>query len=130
MINPTGGAIRNDSEGHGHYGARRGSRLHLGTDYELKWPNQPVVAPISGVISRRVYAYVNDPQWQGLEIIGRRATVKLLYVLVDNDLIGKEVQAGDVIGTAQDISQRYNPAMAPHVHLEITSLDPECLVEI
>ena len=130
MTNPTGGEIRNDSKGQGHYGASRGHRTHPGTDYKLKWSSQPVVAPIDGLVSRRVYAYADDPQWQGLEIVGKRMTVKLLYVNIDEELIGSWVKAGDVIGTAQDISKRYGPDMIPHVHVEIVSLDPQCLMEV
>lgn len=129
MLNPTGGKIRNDSEGQGHYGAKRGNRLHAGTDYECI-PAQPVIAPIAGGIPRKIQVYKGDTLWQGLEIVGRRMTVRLFYVLADPDLIGTHVQSGDVIGFAQDISRKYGKKMKPHVHLEITSLDPECLVGV
>lgn len=129
MINPTGGEIRNDSAGQGHYGARRGSRLHKGVDYVCT-PEQPVVAPIAGVVTRKVYAYVDDPQWVGLEIRGKRATVKLLYVAPLDNVMGRWVEAGANIGLAQDISKRYSPQMTPHVHTEITHLDPACLVGV
>ena len=125
MINPTGGPVRRDPQGAGHYGASRGHRLHKGTDYVCT-PGQDVVAPIDGLIKRKVWAYADDFQWVGLEIAGRRASVKLLYVEMSVE-IGDWVTAGAVVGKAQDISERYNPEMVPHVHIEITNLDFECL---
>ena len=129
MINPTGKKIRNDREGFGYYGAPRGHRVHKGTDFECD-PFQEVKAPISGVVTRKVYAYADDPQWTGVEIEGERGVVKLLYINPLNNILGKTVSAGDIVGYAQDISKRYSPDMTPHVHLEIVSLDPMCLVEV
>ena len=44
MISPTGLGIRNDIEGSGEYGARRGSRKHAGIDYVCK-DGQNIFAP-------------------------------------------------------------------------------------
>ncbi len=129
MKNPTGKAIRNDSKGQGHYGARRGRRLHKGTDY-LSGKGDPVFAPISGVIARRVQVYADDTRWVGVEITGERVTVKLFYVVIAPFTVGTTVDCGDVIGVSQDISEKYGDEMLPHVHLEITNLDPECLMEV
>ncbi len=129
MINPTGGKIRNDSKGQGHYGAKRGRRLHKGIDNECV-AGQRVRAPIAGKIRRKVQAYPGEPEWVGLELVGKRATVKLLYVEPYPSLIGKTVVAGAVIGVAQDISLKYGPEMTPHVHCEITAIDPECLMDV
>jgi len=131
LLNPTGGEIRSDSMGDGHYGARRdnGSRTHAGIDF-VAIPYQPVIAPISGIITRKVIVYPDSSKWVGLEIKGNRATIKLFYVVPDDDKISIFVHAGDVIGTAQDISKRYSPKMTPHVHLEIVKLDPMCLMEV
>jgi len=129
MLNPTGGTIRNDSEGQGHYGAKRGARLHAGTDYEAI-PGQMVIAPIAGKVTRQVQVYNHDPLWTGLEIVGRRATVQLFYVKIDPDLVGQQVQSGDVIGSAQDIRRKYGPKMIPHIHLQISAIDPECLIGV
>jgi hypothetical protein len=40
------------------------------------------------------------------------------------------VDQGQVIGTAQDISERYNTdrrKMTPHIHLQIDAIDPEAI---
>lgn len=133
MINPTGGAIRNDAMGNGHYGASRGNRKHDGVDY-LCNAYQRVVAPISGKVNRVIQVYKSDSTWVGVEIVGRRATVQLFYVKVTDGLIGQHVVAGDVVGIAQAIGKKYNnggPAMMQdHVHMRITSVDPECFVGV
>ena len=53
MINPTGKGIRSDAAGDGHYGAKRGHRLHFGLDL-LCDPYQPIKAPVGGRISREI----------------------------------------------------------------------------
>ncbi len=129
MKNPTGGKIRSDSQGDGHYGASRGTRKHRGVDYECI-PSQIVYAPISGKITRRVQVYKDSKKWVGIEIAGRRMTIKLFYVTTDPIRIGTDVKCGEPVGLAQDISERYSPEMIPHVHCEIVALDCECLMEV
>jgi len=129
MINPTGGVIRNDSQGQGHYRAWRGRRLHKGVDY-VATPGQMVKAPISGEITRKIQVYRGSKKWVGLEIVGDRATVQLYYVEPNPDIIGTYTVAGRFIGEAQDIRQKYGPEMIAHVHLQIVALDPECLMEV
>jgi len=129
MKNPTGGKIRNDSMGQGHFGAKRGRRLHAGTDYECV-PGQMVYAPICGKIKRRIQVYKGETKWVGVELQGKRMTIKLFYVTTDPVRIGTTVKCGEVIGLAQDISEKYGSAMTPHVHCEISKLDPECLMEV
>jgi len=130
LMNPTGKKIRNDHRGHGHYGARRTKTVngrtvvyaHDGTDYECE-PGQVVTAPFTGVIEREARPY---PGYSGLVLVGRRAKAMMFYVRPDPELIGKSVKIGSRIGLAQDVSKKY-PGMTPHVHLRITSLDPEMI---
>ena len=129
MINPTGGAIRNDVGGNGHYGASRGARKHQGTDY-LVLPGAGVVAPITGRISRVVRVYPDSDKWVGVEIVGLRVTVKLFYVVLFEPLLHTTVEAGDILGLAQNISKRYQTSMKPHIHMEITHIDPQCFVGV
>ena len=129
MKNPTGGKIRNDAMGQGYYGASRGHRKHAGTDYECI-PGQMVYAPICGLIKRRVQVYKGESKWVGIEIVSKRMTIKLFYVTIDPIRIGTTVKCGEVVGLAQDISEKYGSAMTPHVHLEIVKLDPECLMGV
>jgi hypothetical protein len=129
MISPTGLWIRNDAMGEGHYGASRGNgKTHKGTDFEVNLTGK-IYQPLSGVITRRVQVYGNDPRWVGCEIQARRARVHLYYFQVYDFLIGKRVEIGEIIGDPQDISLKYNHKMKPHVHLEIKDCDPMFFME-
>ena len=128
MINITGQGIRNDSKGQGHYRAKRGSRRHKGADYVCT-PGQDVPAPISATIVREAIPYADDDRYSGVVLQGEHMRLKMFYLSPDRSLIGKKVKAGQVIGTAQDISQKYSPAMMPHIHLEIVEMDPELFVD-
>jgi len=39
------------------------------------------------------------------------------------------VEAGEVIGTAQDISKKYGEGMLPHIHVEALSLDVSLFID-
>ena len=134
MISPTGkGMRRPDKWGGGNYRASRkkGMRLHQGVDYTCK-PGQDVVSPITGVIMREARPYA-DPEWvyrySGLVIYNDYCSLKLFYLEPIRHLIGTKVRMGDKVGIAQDISERYE-GMAPHVHLEISSVDPEIFMNL
>jgi len=126
MESPTDLGIRSDSEGQGHYRAKRGKRLHAGTDYLCK-PGQSVFSPIAGKIKRIAYPYP-DKQYSGVVIEGEFFTIKLFYFKPFQDLIGKEVSKGEHIGNAQDISLRYSGDMLPHVHLQVDRVDPNIFI--
>jgi len=132
MMNPTGKKIRNDARGQGHYGARRTKEVdgqtvvyrHDGTDYEADPPGQVVVAPFTGIIEREARPCAG---YSGLLLVGVRARAKLFYVKPDPEIIGSSVKIGQRLGLAQDIGAKY-PGVTPHVHLRITSLDPEMII--
>lgn len=127
MLNPTGRTIRMDSKGSGKFNAPRGSgRKHDGIDLVVK-PGQAILAPIDGIISRRVTAYPNE-NYFGVEIEGRRIIIMLLYLRPLKGIIGSHVQKGDIIGNAQDISRRYNEGMTPHIHFRVIRCDPLLLI--
>jgi hypothetical protein len=115
--------------GLGYYGAPRGKfRKHNGTDF-LCIPGQSVYCPIeSGKVVRRAKPY-SDDQYQGCLIEGKNISIKLFYVDVWEHMIGTYVKRNDEIGIAQDISAKYGSSMKPHVHLTITSIDPELLIK-
>jgi hypothetical protein len=127
IISPTGEHLRMDGAGHGYYGAPRGSRLHLGHDYPCT-AGQNIVAPITGRISRIARPYSDDQTYFGCEIVGKRCTVKLFYVLLTPGFVGREVSQGEIIGKAQSISKKYGPPMTDHVHLAVTQCDPTLLM--
>jgi murein DD-endopeptidase MepM/ murein hydrolase activator NlpD len=114
------GIIRNDSQGKGHFGALRGTRLHQGLDFEIS-KYDLVFAPIDGYINRLVYPYPDDLRWEGCEIIGTGNyadyTVKIFYF--KPYVIQTNVYAGEKIGTAQAISEKYSKKMKDHIHVEV-----------
>lgn len=128
FANPTGGTVRGcDSYGCGHFGAPRGtSRTHDGADW-VSTPGQDVFAPVNGKVVRVSAPYRNDPRYSGVLIESPRGrSVFVWYVSPSNKIIGRTVAAGDVIGTAQDLTIKY-PARPPrrpgpitnHVHVRI-----------
>jgi len=131
LVNPTGRKIRNDSRGAGYYGVRRTKTVdghqieyrHDGTDYEAE-VGQEVVMPFTALVEREAKPCVG---YSGVYLVGRRCKAKLFYVQPDPCLIGTTVNIGHRVGVAQDISRKY-PGVTPHVHLRITSLDPELII--
>lgn len=131
ITNPTGGAVRVDSGGDGHYGASRrkanGTRYaHKGTDFEGT-PGQPVKAPISGIIKRKAKPYTNG-EYSGCVIVGKSGVCKMFYLVVSPNLVGTPVIQGSIIGVMQDISKRYQ-GVTPHVHLQFDEINPELLLD-
>ena len=46
-----------------------------------------------------------------------------------NERFQKEMKEGEIIGKAEDISQKYL-SIIPHVHFQIDKIDPEILIHI
>ena len=114
--------VRNcDPYGCGNFGAGRGSRDHLGEDFVVV-ENQPIYSPISGKVIRESIPYANDPTYRGILIQNERYEVKMFYLKPNLSLIGKSINAGDVVGYAQNISKKYGASMIPHVHVQIKDL--------
>lgn len=134
ITNPTGGKVRVDSGGDGHYGARRSRTnsdgsityyAHKGTDF-LGTPGQPVKAPIGGIIRRKANPYAKG-EYSGCLIAGKKGVCRMFYFNPNPDLIGKPVKEGEVIGVMQDISKKYKK-VKPHVHVQLDEFSPELLV--
>ena len=127
ISSPTHLGIRNDPSGMGYFGAPRGKyRKHNGTDYLCR-PGQDIYCPVHmGKIIRRTKPY-NDLNYSGVYIEGLHISVMMFYIDIWEWLIGTYVNRDDKIGMAQDISEEYGKPMKPHIHLTITSLDPELL---
>jgi hypothetical protein len=107
-----------DSWGRGHYGAPRGSRTHRGLDI-VSVPGEVVSSPIPGHVVREAVPYANDPSLRGVVIKGSGEwngfEVKVFYV---EGLFSGFVRAGDPLGHAQDITQKY-PGITNHIHVEV-----------
>ena len=136
-MNPTGLPIRNDRGGLGHYGAPRskinpdGGKVfytHKGVDYQCL-PGQDIWAFATGRIIRPSDPY-GGGDYSGMIFETKRALFKVFYFSPYENLIGKVVKIGDIIGKAQDISLRYpGIGVTPHVHVEILQCDPEILLK-
>lgn len=124
-----------DAYGSGAYGAVRdgGRRRHQGIDL-MAAPGEPVRAPIAGVVTRIGAAYAGQDRLQFVEIANpqTRYTARVLYVGATVAL-GSHVDAGDLIGSAQDLAVRYALGITNHVHVELVSsrtghLDPTTML--
>jgi len=124
IISPTDREIRNDRAGAGRYHAPRSGRLHSGLDF-LCFPGQNIVCPISNAEAIR-YAYpYEDKSYSGIFLRNSHFDLMIFYFTPADDIFGKPLSQGEVIGTAQDITQRYDsPFMKPHIHMQIDSADP------
>ncbi len=127
MISPTGKGVRvKDVWGEGRYGVSRGDRKHKGADYTCR-SGQEVVSPINGKIIREARPYAGS-KYSGLLIEGEHMAIKMFYFEPYKYMAGMKVRKGEPVGIAQDISEKYS-GMAPHIHLEIVSADPEIFTE-
>ena len=136
LINPTGKGVRSDGFGDGHFKARRrkanGPRYkHKGVDYICE-PGQRVYAPSDAVYVRIAYPYANNREYSGMYFQAEAFSYKMFYIKPAIKP-GTRVEQGQTIGIAQDISSNYGldyrgKPMVPHVHFEITSINPEILM--
>jgi murein DD-endopeptidase MepM/ murein hydrolase activator NlpD len=122
FANPTGHEPRtHDAYGEGEFGASRdgGARRHEGVDFRAE-AGQPVMAPISGYVTKIGYAYPGDQQLQFVEITNPalRYAARVFYVNPKVE-VGESVAIGSVIGAAHSLQRKYPGGMTDHVHLEI-----------
>lgn len=106
-----------DNHGCGNFGATRGGRLHQGEDFTVA-SGAKVFAPISGKVTRHPIPYSDDSRYTGIEITNQDYTVKVFYIR-NQLVIGTNVKAGDVIGFAQDLKQKYGQGITNHIHVEM-----------
>lgn len=132
LINPTGLKIRTaDDWGSGLWGSPRGDRQHLGIDIECA-PGQEIKSPCDALIIREAKPYAGEI-YSGLLMRSDFMVFKMFYIYPYRHLIGKHVSAGQAIGTAQNISEKYRKQgdhekyMIPHIHFQVDSIDPEML---
>ena len=138
LYNPTGHGIRSDSGGDGHFGAPRSKKKdgktvhykHEGTDFELlsfkDAPEQFIRAVIAGTLVL-AYPYADDLSWAGCRIWGEKFMSKMFYFKAHSNLVGGKVLAGEVVGIAQNIGEKYE-GVTPHIHCGLYSLNPTKLV--
>jgi len=122
FANPTGHDTRKtDAYGCGEFGASRdgGARRHEGVDF-MADADQPLVAPISGYVTKIGFAYPGDNLLKFVEISNPalRYTARVFYIDPQVTL-GQAVRVGQPIGVHHTLEQKYPGGMTDHVHLEI-----------
>jgi hypothetical protein len=136
--NPTHGLIRGtDAYGSGRFGAVRdgGKRKHHGVDYVVA-PGDWVEAPIAGVVTKYGYAYRRNTDLRYIEIRNPETGMRARVLYVDATVAdGAAITAGEIIGTAQNLADRYPGGITNHVHVELTDaagvlLDPATLLPL
>jgi len=113
-----------DEAGSGEFGASRdgGKRTHKGLDIACV-PHLPVIGGVAGRISKLGYPYGDDLTWRYVEITNKNLRHRFFYVEpADWIKVDKWVRDRDIIGMAQDISDRYS-ASTPHIHYEVMDED-------
>lgn len=122
FANPTGKDTRKtDAYGCGEFGARRdaGERKHEGVDF-MADAGQPLVAPISGYVSKIGYAYAGDENLKFVEITNPALHYEARVFYIDPSVsLGQTVAVGRPIGTHHTLEQKYPGGMTDHVHLEL-----------
>jgi murein DD-endopeptidase MepM/ murein hydrolase activator NlpD len=123
LANPCSNMVRGeDAFGFGNFEASRdaGARKHHGTDI-IAAPGAIVRAPIEGEVTKMGAVYRNSEKLRFVEITNEHSklTTRVMYVTASVG-IGDQVSAGEPIGFAQDLQQRY-PGITNHVHVELRS---------
>ena len=113
--------IRVDSRGDGHYLAPRGGRLHQGVDYVVI-PDEHILMPFNGYMVREARPYP-DSNLSGCVLQSKDYTLKIFYMEPYLHLRGAFLNAGTVIGKAQDVREKYGSSMTPHLHVELVSMN-------
>ena len=122
-----GPVVRSDEWGEGAFGAGRGTKKHDGLDL-IVIPGQPIFSMIDGTVEKYEQCYLYDTRWTGIQIANAQLRVELWYMEPTRTEIKVDqfVQAGEYLGKAQDISEKYPPTekiphkMTPHIHVRVT----------
>ncbi|XP_023144751.2 leukocyte cell-derived chemotaxin-2 [Amphiprion ocellaris] len=118
--NPNNSRRTSDGWGEGHYGARRGNRVHQGLDIVCR-DGSTVYAPFDVTLDRKVIVY-NDPENkktainEGIQMRGEGLCFKLFYVRPDRT--SGSVSKGERIGTMLPMQTVY-PGITSHVHVQM-----------
>lgn len=112
-----------DTHGMGHFGAPRGSRVHMGVDYAVL-PDSWVLSPVCGEVSKLGVVYSEHPEFRYVEVTDHKYKDRLrfFYVYPMGVAVGKVVLAGQRIGYVQDLEELY-PGITPHVHFEVMTFE-------
>lgn len=107
-----------DKWGSGAFRAPRGDREHTGVDFAVE-PGALLLSPLQGIVSKWGQVYKDTDEYQYVQITDEAGRQHRFYYTQPIPILGDSVEPGDVIGTVQDITARYDERMTNHVHYEI-----------
>jgi len=121
--------IRKDSLGDGSYLSSRGSRKHMGIDVRVN-ENENIRAPFDLEYLRLAKPYKNDNLYYGALYKHKNGFIKIFYFVPITNI--KYFKKGEIIGQAQNISNKYGSGMYNHIHIEsfdlsMNNIDPTLL---
>lgn len=112
-----------DGWGSGAFNASRGNRRHKGIDF-LCYPFICIHSHIAGKVTKLGICYADDHSYRYVEITDASGLRHRTFYLYPGVKLHSKVNAGDVIGTSQDIQRRYRDrdvckVMSQHIHYEV-----------
>ncbi|XP_073345937.1 leukocyte cell-derived chemotaxin-2-like [Pagrus major] len=116
--NPNNSRRGSDSWGQGHYGARRGDRVHKGLDIVCS-DGSTVYAPFDVTLHGNVIVYTDPTKAainDGINLRGEGLCFKLFYVRPDKT--SGSVKKGHRIGTMLPMQSVY-AGITSHVHVQM-----------
>ncbi|XP_062234463.1 leukocyte cell-derived chemotaxin-2-like isoform X1 [Platichthys flesus] len=116
--NPANNRRTSDSWGQGHYGARRGTRVHAGLDIVCS-DGAAVYAPCDVTLGGRLTVYTDASKAainSGINLRAEGLCFKLFYV--NPDRTSGSVRKGERIGTMMPMQSVY-PGITSHVHVQL-----------
>lgn len=121
-----------DKFGCGHFGAKRGDRLHRGVDLVIT-AGEPFESLCSGKVTKLGYVYKGDMQLRYVEVTTKAGQRWRYHYVTPAVSVGSMVRTGDTLGAVQSLQTRY-PGITDHVHFEIIDgageyLDPTSIIE-
>ncbi|MAG24824.1 hypothetical protein CMI47_04520 [Candidatus Pacearchaeota archaeon] len=113
-----------DTWGSGDFGASRGSRLHMGVDYEAP-AGATLLSPVHGIVTKHGYPYGDDLAYRYIQVLDPDGNRHRFYYVTPTAELREAVCEGDPLGTVQNIVRRYPTpkGMKNHVHYEIIDAD-------
>ncbi len=108
----------NDCHGSGYYGAPRGSRIHVGQDYECQ-PGDIIISPTEGTVTKIGYPYADDLKYRYVEVTFGGLRHRIFYIKPMFKIkIGTVVNKTTKLGVAQALGPRYE-GITEHIHYEV-----------
>lgn len=122
-----------DDFGSGAFEAPRGSKKHKGIDFAC-YPGTMIFSHTAGIVTKLGYAYKNDLSFRYVEVTDNDRLRHRYFYLNPLVAVGDPVKKGDLIGSNQNIADRYSvikvkdgkllsKVMRNHCHYEVLKRD-------